>query len=96
MGGVRAATGPDWEHPAVRPAMGARVAVHGYPEAQVSKLVVGMVGGKERAFPIGRCLTFEHNTQAFITDGCSPSGRCLTFEHKHKHLLPTDAPQARS
>lgn len=45
MGGARAATGPDWKHPAVRPATGVRVAVHGYSEAQVSKLVVGMIGG---------------------------------------------------
>ena len=49
MGGTRAATGPDWEHLAVRPAMGVRVAVHGYSEAQVSKLVVGIIGGKSSA-----------------------------------------------
>lgn len=45
MGGALVETGPDWEDLAVRPAMGVRVAVHGCSEAQVSKLVVAMIGG---------------------------------------------------
>lgn len=38
--------GPDWERTAVRPARGAEVAVYGYCESQVSRLLKDLIEGE--------------------------------------------------
>lgn len=46
--GSQSMPGPEWERRPVRPIVGVRVAVHGYCEVEVSRLVVGLIGGELR------------------------------------------------
>lgn len=43
---ISSSHGPNWERKAVRPAMGVEVAVFGYCESQVSRLLVDLIEGE--------------------------------------------------
>lgn len=55
------AIGPDWDRHVVRPAVGVRVAVHGYHEARSLNLVIHLLGGKPplRCFAVAGCSYTE-------------------------------------
>lgn len=90
-GGCEQAFGPDWERRAVRPVMGVRVAVFGYCEPQVCRLVVDILGGEFYNTRNGTtgALLLPYCSQCTI-DHDTP-GRILAMSYLRGTLRPTAA-----